>query len=263
MAGRDFVESDTATSRKVALVNETFVRRYLAPANPIGVAVRTVAEPRFPSTVYEIIGVVSDTKYSALREPMPAITFVPMAQHPSPGPWPGIVIYTSASPSAVMAAVKRAVGELRPNMTIGFTVFDAQVRDGLARERILAWLAGSFGVLAAFLAMIGVYGVISYLVVRRRHDIAIRLALGASRTRVVRLVVKEVVVLLVVGLVVGATLAIALASGTSSLLFGLSPRDPMTLVGTAGVLAMIGLLASSLPAFRASRVDATAALRSE
>jgi len=262
-AGRDFDEGDTATSRRVALVNEAFARRYLGSANPIGVSVRTVAEPGFPSTVYEVIGVVSDTKYSALREPIPAITFVPITQHPSPRPWPGIVIRSSAPPSTVIAAVKRAVGELHPNMTMGSTVFDTQVRDGLARERILAWLAGSFGVLAALLATIGVYGVISYLVVRRRHEIAIRLALGSGRTRVVHLILREIAILLVVGLVLGGVLAVAMASGASSLLFGLSPRDPMTLAEAAGVLATIGLLASSLPALRASRVDAVAALRSE
>jgi ABC-type antimicrobial peptide transport system permease subunit len=148
-------------------------------------------------------------------------------------------------------------------MTMGFTVFDTQVRDGLARERILAWLAGSFGVLAGLLAMIGVYGVISYLIVRRRHEIAIRLALGSGRMRVVRLILKEIAILLVVGLALGGVLAVAMASGASSLLVGLSPRDPMTLVEAAGVLATIGFLASSLPAFRASRVDATVALRSE
>jgi len=162
-----------------------------------------------------------------------------------------------------MAAVKRAVGELHPNMTMGFTVFDTQVRDGLARERILAWLAGSFGVLAALLATVGVYGVISYLVVRRRHEIAIRLALGSGRMRVVRLILREIAILLVVGLVLGGVLAVAMASAASSLLFGLSPRDSMTLVEAAGVLATVGFLASSLPAFRASRVDAIAALRSE
>jgi predicted permease len=263
LAGRDFDETDTAASRKVALVNETFARRYLGPANPIGVTVRTVAEPRFPSALYEVIGVVSDTKYSALREPIPPITFVPIAQHPSPRPWPGIVIRSSAPPSTVMAAVKRAVGDLHPNMTMGFTVFDTQVRDGLARERILAWLAGSFGILAALLATIGGYGVISYLVVRRRHEIAIRLALGSGRMRVVRLILREIAILLVVGLVLGGVLAVAVASGAGSLLFGLSPRDPVTLVEAAGVLATIGFLASSLPAFRASRGDATAALRSE
>jgi predicted permease len=262
-AGRDFDEGDTATSRRVALVNETFARRYLGSANPIGVSVRTVAEPRFPSTVYEVIGVVSDTKYSALREPIPPITFVPIAQHPSPRPWSGIVIRSTAPPSTVMAAVKRAVGELHPNMTMGFSVFETQVRDGLARERILAWLAGSFGVLAALLATIGVYGMISYLVVRRRHEIAIRLALGSGRMRVVRLILREIAILLVVGLVLGGVLAAGMASGAGSLVFGLSPRDPMTLVEAAGVLAAIGFLASSLPAFRASRGDATAALRSE
>src|SRR2546426_10083001 len=115
------------------------------------------------------MGVVSQAKYRALRDPIPPITFVPIAQHPSPRPWPGIVIRSSAPPSTVMAAGKRSVGELRPNMAMAFTVFHTQIRDGLARERILAWLAGSFGVLAALLATVGVYGVISYLVVRRRH----------------------------------------------------------------------------------------------
>jgi predicted permease len=263
LAGRDFDERDIATSRRVALVNETFVRRYLESANPIGVSVRTVAEPRYPSTVYEVIGVVSDTKYSALREAIPPITFVPFAQHPSPRLWPAIVIRCSGPPSVVMAAVKRAVAELRPNMAMGFTVFDTQVRDSLARERILAWLAGGFGVLAALLAMTGVYGVISYLVMRRRHEIAIRLALGSARMRVLGLIVQEIVVLLIVGLVVGGAMAIAMASGASSLLFGLSPRDPMALVEAAGALAAIGFLATTLPAIRASRVDATAALRSE
>src|SRR5204862_830973 len=115
-AGRDFGERDTATLQRVAVVNETFARRYLGSTTPIGATVRTVAEPRFPSTLYEIIGVVSDTKYSALREPIPPIAFVPIAQHPSPRPWPGIVIRSSALPSTVMAAVKRAVAQWRPSM---------------------------------------------------------------------------------------------------------------------------------------------------
>ncbi|HWF84396.1 MAG TPA: FtsX-like permease family protein, partial [Vicinamibacterales bacterium] len=263
LAGRDIAESDAAGAPRVALVNETFVRRYLGSANPIGALVRTVAEPRYPETTYQVIGVVSDTKYSALREPDQPITFVPFAQLSNPRPWPGVVIRSSGPLGPTIAAVKRAVAALRPNMTIGFTVLETEARDGLLRERLLAWLAGGFGLLAALLATIGVYGVISYLVVRRRHEIAIRLALGAGRAQVVALVLGEMLVVLAVGLVLGVGMALAAVRGASGLLFGLSPRDPITLAGSIGLLAAIAVLACAVPAVRASRIDAIAALRSD
>jgi putative ABC transport system permease protein len=229
----------------------------------IGATLRTVAEPGYPETLYEVIGVVSDTKYSSLREPLQPIAFVPMSQHPSLRLWPNIVIRSSGPPAVVIAAVKRAIAELRPNMASGFTVLETQVRDGLLPERLLAWLAGAFGILAAVLAATGVYGVISYLVARRRHEIAIRLALGAGRTRVIRLVLGEMGVLLAIGLASGATVATVAARGANALLFGLSPRDPAAFLGAMAVLAGIALVACSIPALRASHVDATAALRSE
>src|SRR5262249_19616034 len=235
---------------RVALVNETFVRRYLT-GNPIGALLRTVAEPRYPETLYEVIGVVSDTKYSGLREPIQPIAFVPIAQHPSLRPWPTVVIRSAGPPTAVIAAVKRAIDELRPNMTSGFTVLDTQVRDGPLPERLLAWLAGGFGILAAVLAAIGVYGVISYLVVGRRHEIAIRIALGAGRSRVVRLVLGEMSVLLAIGVACGAAVATAAGRGANALLFGLTPHDPATFVEAIGLLFSIALVACWLPALRA------------
>jgi predicted permease len=262
VTGRDFNNGDTAKSRRVALVNENFVRRYLSGI-PIGTMLRTVAEPGYPETLYEVIGVVSDTKYSSLREPIQPIAFVPIAQHPRLPRWPNIVLRSAGQPAVAIAAVKRAIAELRPNMTSGFTVLDQQVRDGLLPERLLAWLAGGFGLLAALLAATGVYGVIAYLVARRRHEIAIRLALGAGRTRVIRLILGEMGVLLAIGLACGATVATLAAQGANALLFGLTPRDPATFLGAIGVLAAIALVACSIPALRASRVDATAALRSD
>jgi predicted permease len=263
LAGRDFDPGDTARTRPVAIVNETFVRRHLGRADAIGTVVRTLGEPGYPPTAYEVIGIVSDTKYAGLREPLQPITFVPLAQHPSLRQWPAMVIRSSAASAAVVAAVKQAVGELRPHMTTGFTMLEAQVRDALVLERLMAWLAGGFGVLAALLSVIGLYGVISYYVVRRRHEIAIRLALGAGRSRVVRLVLRDMSILLVMGLALGAFAAAVAARGASGLLFGLSPHDPVTLVAATVVVAGSALAACLVPALRASRIDATAALRSE
>jgi hypothetical protein len=263
LAGRDFSDADLPTGRQVAIVNETFVRRYLSSATPIGAQIRTAGEPRYPPRTYDIVGVVSDTKYSDLRGDVLPITFVPIAQHPSPPAWPNLVLRSSAPPDAVIAAVKRAIAELRPHMVTGFTVFDTQMREALLRERLLAWLAGGFGVLAAIVATIGVYGVISYLIVRRRHEIAIRMALGAGRGQVVGLILRETGLLVAVGLGVGTALTLIVARSASGLLFGLSPYDPATLVGAAGLLATMAAAAATVPALRASRIDATASLRSD
>jgi ABC-type antimicrobial peptide transport system permease subunit len=148
-------------------------------------------------------------------------------------------------------------------MTAGFTVFETQVREGVVRERLLAWLAGGFGVLASLIATVGVYGVISYLVVRRRHEIAIRMAVGAGRLRVVRLILRETAVLVGVGLCIGTALTLVVARSAGGLLFGLSPYDPATLAGAVVLLAIMAAAASAVPALRASRIDATAALRSD
>jgi len=263
LAGRDFSDADLPAGRQVAIVNETFVRRFLPSTTPIGARIRTAGEPRYPSRTYDIIGVVSDTKYSDLRGDIVPITFVPFAQHPNPPAWPNLVLRASGPPDAVIAAVKRAVTELRPHMVMGFTVFDTQMREALVRERLLAWLAGGFGVLAAIVATIGVYGVISYLIVRRRHEIAIRMALGAGRAQVVGLILRETGLLVAAGLAVGTALTLAVARSASGLLFGLSPYDPATLAGAAGVLAMMAAAAAAVPALRASRIDATAALRAD
>src|SRR5262249_54136149 len=263
LAGRGFADGDAADLRQVALINETFVHQNLAGANPIGVTIRTVAEPRFPERTYEVIGVVSDSKYSGLREPFQPITFVPIAQHPSLRLWPNMVIRSSGLPDPVIAAVKRAIAELHPSMTTQLRLFETEVRDGLTRERLLAWFAGGFGVLAALLAAIGVYGLLSYLVVRRRHEIAIRLALGAGRARVVRLILRGMGALVAVGLAIGVPIATMAARRAGGLLFGLSPRDPAALVGAIGLLAAIAAFAGLVPAWHASRVDPNTALRCE
>src|SRR5215475_7038006 len=191
LAGRDFNDFDTATSRRVALVNETFARRFFANRKPVGALMRSVAEPNFPETLYEVIGVVKDVKYANLREAIPPITYVPAAQHPNPGSFAGIVIRSSAQLTEVINEVRRKISEVSPDITVDFKIFEMQIRDGLIRERLMACLAGFFGVLAAVLAMIGLYGVISYMVLRRRNEIGIRMALGACRTDICYLFLGE------------------------------------------------------------------------
>ncbi len=261
LAGRDFNDFDTTTSRKVILVNETFVRQFLTNRNPIGALVRSVEEPGYPATLYEVIGIVKDTKYGSLWQNFPPITYVPAAQHPNPEAWAGIVIRSSAPLTEVINEVRRRIVDLNPDITVQFKVFEKQIREGLIRERLMAWLAGFFGVLAAILAVIGLYGVISYMVLRRRNEIGIRLALGAGRADIVILILREMAVLLLVGLGVGTVVSLAAAHGAGALLFGLSPHDAPTLLASAGLLAVVAGLASFVPALRASRVDPMIALR--
>jgi predicted permease len=263
LAGRDFNDFDTSTSGKVAIVNETFVRRFIANRAPIGALVRSLQEPKYPETIYEVIGVVKDTKYASLRQDIPPIAFAPMTQNPNPWSSATIAIHSSVPLSGVMAEVRRKVNELSPEIRIEFRVFDRQIREGLIRERLMAWLAGAFGALAAILAIVGLYGAISYRVLRRQNETGIRLALGASRLRIVLLILREVAPLLLIGLGIGTAVSLAAAQGARSLLFGLSPYDIPTLVASVCLLALVAVVASFAPALRASRVDPIVALRHE
>jgi predicted permease len=263
LQGRDFNQFDTANSRKVAIVNEAFVRLFISNPNPIGTLVRTVAEPGYPEAVYEVIGVVKDTKYTSLRDYMPPITFVPFTQNPQPLGLVQMVIRYSEPRAQVIADIKRRIGQSQPQMSVQVKPVETLIRDGLTLERLMAWLSGFFGALAALLAMIGLYGVMSYMVERRKHEIGIRIALGASRRRVMLLIGRETAVLVLVGVTIGAIASLAVARAMRVLLFELSPGDPRTLVAAASVLALIAAIASCVPALRASRVDPMVALRHE
>jgi predicted permease len=263
LAGRDFDESDKRSSPRVALVNETFVRRYLYGQNPMGKIIRTTAEPGYPEAEFEIVGVVRDTKYSELRDPVPPISFAPAAQFPDPAGWTVLFVRYSSPPAAVMSAVREKLVAVIPTMTIEFHVLENDVQNGLVRERMMALLSGFFGAVAALLAMVGLYGVISYIVAMRRNEIGIRMALGASRGSVIRIIVRQTLTLLGVGVGSGLVLAMAAARGANSLLYGLQANDPLTLLSAAGFLSAVALAASYIPAYRASRVEPMNALRYE
>ncbi len=264
LAGRGFNQSDMSTSQHVAVVNQTFVRRFLGNANPLGRTLRTMAEPNYPSTVYEIVGVIPDTKYNSLRDATPPMTFAPASQFPNEGPWASLMTWSNLPPATAVATVKREISAKHPEIIIG-AAFDFQraIRDGMVGERLMAMLAGFFGALAALLAMIGLYGVISYIVARRRNDIGIRLALGASRGQVMAMVMRDALMLLVIGMIIGVGLALAAGRGAGSLLFGLTPHDPFALCAAAALLTVVAMVATFLPARRAARLDPMTSLRYE
>lgn len=263
LAGRDFNNHDTRGSLPVVIVNQTFVRKYLRGVNPIGRTLRTVAEPDYPEAEYEIVGVVKDAKYESLREKIPPQSFAPVTQAPHQGAWVNLFVRSSAEPSAITAAIRERVREIRPEMMPEFRPFHTEVQNGLVRERLMAWLAGFFGGLAALLVTIGLYGVVSYLVLKRKNEIGIRMALGASRYNVIGMMMRQALLLVGVGVAFGLPLSLALGQSARSLLFGMPPHDPVTLLGAVGFLIVVSVLASYLPAWRGTRLSPMTTLRDE
>ncbi|HLY19963.1 MAG TPA: ABC transporter permease [Bryobacteraceae bacterium] len=261
--GRGFRQTDTSGSRRVAVVNQAFARALAGGADPIGLTLRTAPEPNYPSTVYEIIGVIPDTKYSDIRGGTPAQAFAPAAQFPAQGPWTNVLIHSNLPADALSAALKRKLARSHPDVITEFGSLQGSVRAGLLQERMMATLSGFFGALAAGLAMVGLYGVVSYMVARRRNEIGIRLALGARGGQVVAMIMREAAVLLAIGIGVGTAASLTAGQSAGSLLFGLKPTDPATLIASAGMLALIATAASYVPARRASRLDPMTALRDE
>jgi predicted permease len=263
LAGRDFDDHDTASSPKVAIVNEIFVSKILNGANPVGVRIRQETYQGRPTPVYEIVGLVKNTKYSDLREEPRPIVFVVAAQDDKPDQYAQFLIRSDLPMAGVLPAVKQVLSEASPDIAMEFHGLATQIHDSLLKERLMATLSGFFGFLAALLATVGLYGVISYTVARRTNEIGIRMALGAQRGSVVGLIMREAGVLLSMGIVIGAALALAAARTAAALLFGLKPHDPLTILAAIGALALVAAAASFLPAHRASRLDPMAALREE
>ena len=261
--GRGFAETDTSVSQRVAVVNQTFVRRFLNGADPIGQTLRTNPEPGYPSTVYQIVGVMADSKYQNLRDETPPFVIAPFTQFPDQGPGVAMVIQSALPPAVAADSVKRRLGEKHPEIVAYAGSFQTRIRDGLLRDRLMAILSGFFGVLAALLGMLGLYGVISYLVTQRRNEIGIRIALGASGGQVIRMVMREAGLLLAIGVTIGAAFSLAAGRAAESLLFGLRSSDPSTLLAALVLLVAIGALASFIPARRASQLDPMTALRSD
>ncbi len=263
LTGRDFNQNDTAISPRVAVVNLTLVRQCLGGADPIGKTLRTKPEPGYPSTAYEIVGVIPDTQYNDLRGETPPMTFVPASQYPVQGAWCAMMIHSSLPSAIVVAGIKRSIAEKHQELVIEFSDFQTRIRDGLVRERLMAILSGFFGLLAALMAMVGLYGIISYIVGRRRNEIAIRIAMGAQGGQVVGKVMREAGQILVIGIAAGIAISLLAGPVAGALLFGLKPYDPLTLTVAGALLTAVGGVASFVPARRATKVDPMVALRHE
>ncbi len=263
LAGRDFDERDDRKAPKVAIVNEAFSQRIFGGQNPVGRSFRVQAPAGKPDLIYQVIGLVRNTKYYELREDFKPIGFVAIAQDDDPGAEATYVLRTNAPVGGILRAATAAAAEVNPGFGIHFTVLTTQLKESLLRERLMAALAGAFGILAGALAVLGLYGVIAYMVARRRNEIGVRIALGAGRGRVILLVLKEAALLLAIGLAVGVGLALWAARAATAMLYDLKPYDPVTLGAAVALLAMVALVASYAPAYRASRLDPMEALREE
>ena len=223
IAGRDFDDRDVVGGPQVALVNEAFAKTFYNGANPVGHTFRVEGGAGEADRVYQVVGLIRNTKYYELREDFLATAFFPVAQDKSPGTGTTMMARSSGRAQDIVGTIKSAVAAVNPSIVLEFHVMTTQIDDTLLRDRLMAALAGAFGVLAAVLAAIGLYGVIAYMVARRQNEIGVRMALGADRASVVRLVLREAMMLLCVGLAVGIGLALWAGKAAEKMLFGLSP----------------------------------------
>jgi putative ABC transport system permease protein len=261
IAGRDFNEHDTLHAPLVAVINESVANKFFgSPADAMGKTFRHgFVEISGP---IQVIGVVKDTKYGGLREEKETIAYYPQSQLP-PAPWTNFLLRTNGPAASLIPGVKAAVDEVNHDITLQFRTLALQLDESLGRERLLATLSGFFGALALALAVIGLYGVMSYNVARRRNEIGIRMALGAEQSRVLRMVLGEVAILIVAGLALGLAGAISGTRFLASFLYRVKPNDPTTLAVACVILGAAAVVAGFLPAWRAANLDSMTALREE
>ena len=262
VAGRPFQASDRAGAEPVTIINETLARRFLPNASPIGrgIAVSNGLTPG--DSIARIIGVVPDVRHQTLREPPTPEVYVSLRQLPSQSPT--VYLRTSGDPYALVAAARAALHGVAPEAPINQVTTLPQIIDAsTAGERLVGWSLAAFAGLALALAALGVYGVVAFSVGQRRREVAVRMALGAEPGRVLRLILKEGMSLVGAGALVGAVAALLLGKALAGMLFGVAPRDPVTLALILVLLLVVAGLATLLPARRAAAANPMTALRSD
>jgi len=263
LTGRGIGPQDTATSSRVAVINQAFARRYFPNANPLGRHVRDVYYPGNPEDM-TIVGVVADAKNNSLREETPTRLYAPF-WHPL---WEEQAAFyevrTFPGASGAAAGVRDVAKQIAPQLpALEIREVSVLVDDSLGTDRLIARLSSAFGLLAVLLASVGLYGVTAWTFARRTREIGIRMALGARRGRVFRLVLRDALTLVVIGVAIGIPLALAGTRLIQSMLFGLGKADPLVMVTASVLLIGVAALAGLLPARRAARVDPMVALRQE
>ncbi len=265
LEGRLFGPQDTLNSPKVAVINETMARNYFPGISPIGrrFAIEDEADPSKHGDPIEVVGVVKDAKYLGLRERPWAAAYYPYTQD-THAVYYDLEVRYSGDARPIISEVRQAVHDVDPRLPVAYQqTLSEKVNRSIAGQSLVSKLSTFFGLLAVFLACIGIYGVMSYAVSRRTREIGIRMAIGAERSDVMRMVMGEVGKLVALGLAIGIPAALAADRWATSLLFGLKPTDPLTLTTATVLLLLVALFAGYLPARRATRVDPMVALRYE
>ena len=263
LAGRDFNEQDRKGSPLVAIINQTSARKFYANLDPLGRYFQVDEAPGKPGPPIQIVGVVKDSKYTSLREDTFPTAFLPIKQDSNLPVGGNFALRTTVRPSALARSVQDTLAGVNKAISLEFHTLAEQVNDSLVQERLLALLSGFFGALALLLAMIGLYGTLSYLVTQRHAEFGIRVALGATPGSILRLVLRDVVKILVVSVAAGVCISLLCVHVLQKLLFALTARDPVTIGVAVGLLSAVAFLAGYIPARRATRVDPLVALRYE
>ncbi len=261
LAGRDFNESDSASAPRVAIVNQTFLNRYLPSESALGHQVGWANPKDLPQ--YTIIGVVADSKYTGVREPDTPTAYFPYQQVPEIGTM-HYELRTAGDPASFLPVVQRAIREFAPDVPLSQPMTQQQQFDAsFSQDRLIARLSMFFGLLAVVLVATGVFGALTYAVSCRTSEVGLRMALGAQREQVVWMILRESFIVSLAGVGLGLPLAIACSRLLQSMLFGVTPGDPLTFVGALAAITAVALFAGSLPALRAASINPIVALRYE
>jgi predicted permease len=256
VSGREFDERDNAAGPKVAIINQAFAKKYFPGRNLLGLHVGGSRS----HVDYEVVGMAHDMAHGSLREAAKPFLYFPFERHPLDR----TVFYVRGYGPQLGPAVRAALRQIDANLPVmGMAAMQSRVDESVSIERSIATLAAGFGLLATLLAAVGLYGVVAYSVARRTVEIGVRMALGAERTDIYRIVLKEVGILLLAGTAAGLPAALALGKLVESQLYGVKPHDPLLIAATVAALAAVALAAAFIPARRAASIDPVRALRGE